>query len=417
MILHQHDIFIWNCRGAASKEFYRVCKKYLDSFKPKMIVVVETRCDPTKLMNSFKKLGFDSFLSNCNQGYAGGICVAWLDVEIKITMEIIKFQFLHLKIQYVNGKEWYFTPIYASPNAANREMMWTDLKNISNSMSKPWLLAGDFNDTAFDHEKKGGRTISINRCKKFLNNFEDCGLMDLGAVGPKFTWKGPIYKGQRIYERLDRAFCNDLWRLEFTEGCAQVLMRIDFSDHHPLLIRTMGRNTKSSEPCFRFESAWTLHKEYQHMIQSNWQNDVHIISNLQNIRQGFKKWKFHTFQQILRQKSYIMKRLEGIQTTIQTSRTHKGIRRLEKHLQEKLRDILKEEELMWFQRSRAKWLVDGDRNTKYYHIKTVQRRRNKIVTVKDANGNWIEDDKQVQKLFLDHYKELFALKNTYQYWE
>ncbi|MCI12397.1 protein binding protein, partial [Trifolium medium] len=47
-----------------------------------------------------------------------------------------------------------------------------------------------------------------------------------------------------------------------------------------------------------------------------------------------------------------------------------GLRRLETKLQCELHDIMKKEELMWFQRSRAKWLSDGDRNTRYYHVKT-----------------------------------------------
>lgn len=104
-----------------------------------------------------------------------------------------KFQFLHLKAQINNGNEWFFTPVYASPNAANRELMWNDLKIVSKTMRKPWLIARDFIDIAFDHEKKGGRPTAINKCKRFLNNIEECGLMDLVAIGPKFTWKGTIY--------------------------------------------------------------------------------------------------------------------------------------------------------------------------------------------------------------------------------
>ncbi|CAK8565399.1 unnamed protein product [Lathyrus sativus] len=46
-------------------------------------------------------------------------------------------------------------------------------------------------------------------------------------------------------------------------------------------------------------------------------------------------------------------------------------------------DILKKEEQLWFQCSRAKWLVKRDRNTKYHHFKVVQRRRqNHILMIK-----------------------------------
>lgn len=42
---------------------------------------------------------------------------------------------------------------------------------------------------------------------------------------------------------------------------------------------------------------------------------------------------------------------------------------LERDLQAELHEILYHEELMWFQRSRTKSMLDGDRNTKYYQIK------------------------------------------------
>lgn len=60
--------------------------------------------------------------------------------------------------------------------------------------------------------------------------------------------------------------------------------------------------------------------------------------------------------------------------------------------------LLRQEEIMWFQRSR-KWLVDGDRNTCYYHLKTVQRRRrNKIIKLRDANWKWLKKNKDVKVL-------------------
>lgn len=57
-------------------------------------------------------------------------------------------------------------------------------------------------------------------------------------VGPKFTWKGPIYHGgRRIYEKLDKAFCNDSLSLEYLDVHMKVLIRVDFSNHHLILVR------------------------------------------------------------------------------------------------------------------------------------------------------------------------------------
>lgn len=112
-----------------------------------------------------------------------------------------------------------------------------------------------------------------------------------------------------------------------------------------------------------------------------------------------------------------MKRLKGIQNHIQIKRNHRGLRRLKQKLQHDMNDFLKKEELMWVQRSMEKWLVDSDRNTKYYHLKIVQhRRRNNIVKIRDDNDKWNEEESKVRRLFIIHYKKMFSLNDTRKKW-
>jgi hypothetical protein len=96
-----------------------------------MVVIVETQCDPQKLCRTFKLLGYDDLLATENRGYAGGIVVAWKKDNISVILCSKKFQFLHLKVSYPGGCEWYFTPVYASPSEDNRRVLWEDLKSIA----------------------------------------------------------------------------------------------------------------------------------------------------------------------------------------------------------------------------------------------------------------------------------------------
>lgn len=89
-------------------------------------------------------------------GYAGGIVVAWKEEFLTVELITKKFQFIHLKMRLEKEREWYFTPVYASPNEDNRRILWEELKVIADNMNQPWLLAGDFNDITSYHEKKGG---------------------------------------------------------------------------------------------------------------------------------------------------------------------------------------------------------------------------------------------------------------------
>jgi hypothetical protein len=164
-------------------------------------------------------LGFDNMAHTECRGFAGGIIVAWKSADVQIHVEIVDFQFMHLNVAITNGIHWKFTAVYASPREELRKEMWLNLKNISQYTTDAWMMAGDFNDIASQDEKKGGAPVSIRRCNNFLDNINECNLIDLGAVGAKFTWRGPLVDGHdRIFERLDRAMSNDDWRIMFPEA-------------------------------------------------------------------------------------------------------------------------------------------------------------------------------------------------------
>ncbi|KAI5349016.1 hypothetical protein L3X38_001903 [Prunus dulcis] len=75
----------------------------------------------------------------------------------------------------------------------------------------------------------------------------------------------------------------------------------------------------------------------------------------------------------------------------------------------KLNDLWRKEECYWQQRSRIKWLQNGDSNTSYFHQATIQRRRqNKIARIKGENGNWEQSQKGVRRAFEEYFKELFT---------
>jgi hypothetical protein len=367
----QSKVLVWNCRGAASTSFYRYCNQYVVSHKPDILVIMETRCDPEKLRNTFCLMGFDGFEASAGSGYVGGIVLVWKKDSVYVEPLYKKFQYMHVKVKCKHGGEWFFTPVYASPNEENRRILWEELHQFSRTINDGWMLAGDFNDIASINEKKGGIPASSRKCAKFVDRINRCQLMDLGATGSKFTWRGPLYAGAWIFERLYRALSNDSWRISFPEAIVKVLPRLDFSDHHPILISLFRHFHVGGARAFRFESAWQLDKSYNDMLAACWDKNRHVHDNLQALQHNIKEWKFLSFDTVIERKKELMARIGGIQKSMYTGGNLRWLRGLEKKLQSELAEILKKEEIMWFQRSRAKWLMDGDRNTRYYHLKTI----------------------------------------------
>lgn len=74
--------------------------------------------------------------------------------------------------------------------------------------------------------------------------------------------------------------------------------------------------------------------------------------------------------------------------------------------------VLEQEEILWYQKSRDKWIVFGDRNTKYYHTNTIVRqKRNRIEMLKDDDGRWIDQSEELEKLAITYYKRLYSTED------
>jgi hypothetical protein len=113
-----------------------------------------------------------------------------------------------------------------------------------------------------------------------------------------------------------------------------------------------------------------------------------------------------------------MNRINGIQRRQQVEKNNKFLERLERNLQQELNLILKQEEAMWFQKSRSQWIKDGDRNTRYYHVKTItRRRRNKILMLRNEQNEWIDDEARLQEMVNSYYQKLFTASNNTIHWQ
>ena len=69
-----------------------------------------------------------------------------------------------------------------------------------------------------------------------------------------------------------------------------------------------------------------------------------------------------------------MARLNGIQRAV-ASKPSNFLLNLEKDLVKELDMILSQEEELWALKSRVNWMIQGDRNTTFYHVSTMVRRK------------------------------------------
>ena len=70
--------------------------------------------------------------------------------------------------------------------------------------------------------------------------------------------------------------------------------------------------------------------------------------------------------------------------------------------------ILRDEELKWYQRSNAQFILEGDSNTRYFHSLANSRHRKKLIHSLDQDEGMIEGHRELKNYITRYYKNLFG---------
>lgn len=82
-------------------------------------------------------------------------------------------------------------------------------------------------------------------------------------------------------------------------------------------------------------------------------------------------------------------------------------------VQERIVELNHREEIMWKQCSRIMWLAEGDKNTRFFHLRASQRRRkNKITKLRKPDGEFTENEVKMGALASAFYKDLYTSEGT-----
>jgi hypothetical protein len=71
------------------------------------------------------------------------------------------------------------------------------------------------------------------------------------------------------------------------------------------------------------------------------------------------------------------------------------------------------EEVMWRQQSHIQWLSEGDRNTRFFHMRASKRKkRNRIERLRRLDGSLAEDNEELGQMARDFYSSLYTTEGT-----
>jgi len=218
--------------------------------------------------------------------------------------------------------------------------------------------------------------------------------------GRKYTWANNLH--HQTFEKLDRVLvCTEL-EAKYPHTTVFALSR-EISDHTPLLMNT-NQPSSANQPNFKFELGWLLQNGFCDMVREIWQNVQHAgtllerwQAKIRRLRQYLRGWAKNTSGAYKKEKKLLLNKLDELDKKAEIDCLNESEINLKHVLHERLGELLREEELKWYQRAKVKQLLEGDANTKFYHLVANGRhRKTRIFQLEDGN-KLISGDAELKK--------------------
>ena len=236
-------------------------------------------------------------------------------------------------------------------------------------------------------------------------------LIDMGFSGNQYTWKRGKTESTFVAQRLDRVLCCAQSRLNWQEARVSHLPFLA-SDHAPLYLQlTPEVKGNACRRSFRFEAAWLQHNEFKDLLLASWNRVIDTREALKRLGVKIKQWNKEVFRNVQKRKEILVMEITKVQQQIDQNHTEELLVK-EGELLKEFEIVLKHEELIWFQKSQEKWVAHGDRNTKFFHMSTIIRRRNKVEMLKNDDNKWISDARELEELEVSYFKKLYSLEDV-----
>ena len=274
----------------------------------------------------------------------------------------------------------------------------------------PIIIGGDFNIIRSPDEKNNE---NYNDRWPFLFNvvIDTLSLRELEMAGRKFTWANHLQN--QTFEKLDRILVCTEFESKYPLTTIHALNR-EISDHTPLLCST-NSPSQTYQPQFKFELGWLLRDGFCDMVRDVWHSvlvDGSPVERWQakiwRLRQYLRGWAKNVSGTYKKEKKELLDKLDELDKKAENLLLNETELNLKHVPSERLAELLREEEVKWYQRAKVKHLLEGDANTKYFHLLANGRHRKTRIFQLDDGDTIIDGDAQLKQHITNYYKNLFG---------
>ena len=170
----------------------------------------------------------------------------------------------------------------------------------------------------------------------------------------------------------------------------------------------------SSVP-IRFEKAWLSQEGFIDLVIDWWQSFT-LGDNLgkdwqlklQFLRKKLRGWHANVMGAMKRQKQHLLSQISRFEELDESHFLSAHDIDSWQACQSSLHQIYLDEETYWQQQSRIQWFLQGDLNTKFFHVTASSRKRRNIIFSLEIDGTTCFDLVQLKKHVTAYYKSLLG---------
>ena len=188
---------MWNCCGLGNPCIVRELGDYIRAQDRSVVFLAETWINDARLDQVLRNFDFRHKWSVASGTRGGGLVLLWKE-EFRITVEDSSKYCIDVLVEKNTPWEWKFTGFYGELVTARRHEAWAKRRTLNDKPHIPWPCAGDFNEITRQEEKVGGAIRAHSQMQAFRDIIDECGFMDLGFIGPNFTWSKHYTDGHSI---------------------------------------------------------------------------------------------------------------------------------------------------------------------------------------------------------------------------
>ncbi|XP_043687592.1 uncharacterized protein LOC122638810 [Telopea speciosissima] len=356
-------------RFLSNKPTVRRLKPLVKEYKLDLVAIAEPKISFDNASQVMRSLNMQQCVNNGPEG-ANRLWIFWKE-HVKVEVVGIQAHFVSLACETTGSSGRFgLTMVHAPCSLEDRRLVWEALGNALVSVDYPWAVCGDFNAVLDPQEKLGGGP--------------PCGasMEDFGS------------------------FVSRVQHLNRT--C---------SDHAPICVELSTTQTRFYAP-FRFQQMWIHHLSFRDFVADCWRASFVgtplsvLFLKLKFLRGRLEEWNRECF-------SNIHQNVHGAEDTVsraefdfESDPTEQAQNALQ-GTRNNLNLTLLQEEIFWKEKSRVKWLKEGERNTKFFHaVVNVKCKRSGIGKIKNGQGEWIQDWEVVKAKAIRFFRDSFASGQT-----